>query len=128
MEHHRGLEERVLNHDKQLVKVETILERVADNQDKMTDSLSDIASTLSKMNTLEESTKGSFVRLHDRVDGYHNELEVLKDDIKSKMLLLNPIFTILKYPRATLLAVIGLYFMAISDFRDIILSSIKLFG
>lgn len=128
MEHHRGLEERVLNHDKQLVKVETILERVADNQDKMTVSLSDIASALAKMNTLEESTKDSFKRAHSRIDENSHILETIQDDVKAKMLLLNPVFTMLRYPKATLLAVVGLYFMAISEFRNIILSSIKLFG
>lgn len=69
------LEQKLYEHESKLVKVETILERVAINQDKMAEVVAQISTSiikqeliLEKLSHLETNSKGSFERVHNRVD------------------------------------------------------------
>ena len=58
------------------------------------------------------------VKQHERDDINPNDM----DWCKSKLVILNPVVQALKYPKAIVLMIIGLYFMAISDFRALLLN------
>lgn len=124
---HKGLEERVLSHDKQLVRIETVMERVANNQDNMTESIISMAKSLDKLANIQDNSAESFKRLHKRIDEVVDEMEYLKENTDARVKTLDPVFTILKYPKATVLSVLGLYLLAISDVRSMLLSLFKLF-
>lgn len=69
------IELKLYEHESKLVKVETILERVAINQDKMAEAVAQISNSilkqeliLEKLSHLETNAKGSFERVHARID------------------------------------------------------------
>lgn len=121
MSEHPGLEERILNHDKQLVRIETVLERVATNQDNMTSNLSSISDTLILLADIRESTKEQIKRLDKKID----DSEVRTNEKFAK---LKPIFALVSYPAVVGFALVGLYAMSYVEFRAGILSTIKSFG
>ena len=111
------LEDRVLSHDKQLVKIETILDRVASNQDNINDSILSIAINLAKITNIEENNKSSFDRVHTRID---NEVKIRDEKIKEVNIQLKilDVFSFLsKYPKITVTVCVLLYATAISDIR-----------
>lgn len=81
LKYHKGkkvdeiIEKKLYEHESKLAKVETILERVAVNQDKMAEAVTQISSSilkqeliLEKLSSLETTSKGSFERVHYRID------------------------------------------------------------
>ena len=128
-----GLEERVLNHDKQLVKLETVLERVANNQDKMSDSIEKLADAVTRIANYEENHKSSFARVHKRLDETNEKINEVDNDSKNrkkeidrKLESINFLFVAFKYPKTIGFSAIGLYAIAISDVK--LLNIIKLLG
>lgn len=121
MNGHPGLEERILNHDKQLVRIETVLERVATNQDNMSSNLSSISDTLILLADIRESTKEQIKRLDKKIDDS-------EERTNEKFAKLKPIFAIVSYPVVVGFALVGLYAMSYVEFRASVLSTIKSFG
>lgn len=118
------LNNRVLSHDKQLVKIETILERVATNQDGINQSVATIAINLAKKSSLEEVYKDRFDILHSRIDKEvdirEKKIQLLMDELK-----VLEVFSFLsKYPKITVLVCGLLYATAISDIRHKVIDNI----
>lgn len=128
MNEQRGLEDRILHIDKKLVRVDTVLERVVEISDKNANSLADIAMTLSRMNQIEEHTDKALIRVHNRFGETEKKIENLEKKMEEKVETLNPVFTVLKYPKWAVLAIIGTYAFAISDIREHIIAAIKMWG
>lgn len=117
---HIGLEERILSHDKQLVKLETVLERVANNQDKMSASMETLALSMSKLASLEDNNKASFERVHRRID---DEIIVMNEKLGYVEKALNELDlarTFSKYPRVALAVFVVMYLFTIKEFRDVV--------
>ena len=112
-----NLEDRVLSHDKQLVKIETILDRVASNQENINGSILSIAINMAKMTNIEENNKSSFDRVHTRID---NEV-IIRDEkineINIQLKILEVFSFLSKYPKITVTVCVLLYSAAISDIR-----------
>ena len=130
---HSGLEERILSHDKQLVKLETVLERVANNQDRMSDSIEKLALSMSKLANYEENHKSSFERVHKRIDEsisiakqVDENSKERKKKIDERLDKINFVFVAMQYPRLVFFSILGLYFMAISDVRNTLFKLIGL--
>lgn len=124
---HSELHSKINEHESKLVKVETILERVALNQDSMAESLQAITKSmgkqeiiLEKLTHLEENTKGSINRLHTRID---KEVEAREEKLKVVNIALNDLDLariLSKYPKIALAVFITSYLFTIKDFRDAI--------
>jgi len=112
--------------DKKLVRVDTVLERVVEISDKNADALADIATTLSRLNQIGEHTDKAIARVHDRFRETEQKIEELEKKVDKNAETLNPVFTMLKYPKWTLLAVVGTYAFAISDVRVQLFTAIRL--
>ena len=79
------IRDKIFDNESKLARVEAILERVAVNQDKMADSMGQISASLvkqevilEKLMTLESNSKGSFERVHlkiDKLEKYVKEIE-----------------------------------------------------
>ena len=121
------LHSRVEKHEAKLVKIETILERVAVNQDKMAESLSSISTSISKqelllekLTNLETNTKDSINRIHKRID---DEIEVRNEKLSTvnKALLdLDLARSLSKYPKLATAVLVVAYLFTIKEFRDVI--------
>jgi hypothetical protein len=124
------LQNRVLSHDKQLVKIETILERVAQNQDEINKTLSGLSIAFTKLTSIEGNNKTSFDRVHARIDSEikarDEKLEVRDDKIKileGRLDELDVFSFLSKYPKITVFVCILLYATAISDIRHAVLGT-----
>lgn len=146
-------DERFNDHDVKLTKLETVLERVDNNQSSMADSISSIAISmqkqellLEKITNLEVNTRNSFDRVHSRIDvaiedelnrfkvlelkladkeeALRNKLDASDSSIASKFKSLNPILVLLENKKLAILSAVGIYAMAIKDFRDPVLQSV----
>jgi hypothetical protein len=143
--------EKLYEHESKLTKVETILERVAMNQDKMADAVTQISSSiikqeliLEKLSSLETNSKGSFERIHSRIDalviadGVHEEaLTVLKGaathttsvavEHEGKLNDLEIFRMMRKYPVATILVCLGFYSLTFEQTRNALSSILGMF-
>lgn len=152
------LEQKLYEHESKLVKVETILERVAINQDKMAEAMTQISASvikqeliLEKLSNLEANAKGSFERVHSRIDKVctdiremsvkleHSESTVC--DIKSNIVRLErkdeehddkfddlELFTLIKkYPVLTILIGLGIFSLTFDPIRESLASVLSLF-
>lgn len=153
-----NIEQKLYEHESKLVKVETILERVAVNQDKMAEAVAQISTSiikqeliLEKLSHLETNSKGSFERVHSRIDRLDNENKYLSAkiehsdatllDIKgninrledkdeehdTKMAELEIFAVIKKYPLVTVLLGLGLYSLTFEPIRESVMDIIGLF-
>ena len=120
-----GMEERLLSHDKQLIRVETILERVANNQDGMTTSIASIARSLDKLSNMEGNNEDSFKRVHERIDKEVNIRETKIDSINKKFVPLEIFIFIGKYPKIFVFVMLLISSLYISDVRDVIAEKFK---
>ena len=124
---HSELHSKINEHESKLVKVETILERVALNQDSMAESLQAITKSmgkqeliLEKLAHLEENTKGSINRIHTRID---KEIEAREEKLKVVNIALNDLDLariLSKYPKIASAVLITSYLFTIKEFRDVI--------
>ena len=121
------LHNRINEHESKLVKVETILERVALNQDSMAESLAAITKSmgkqeliLEKLANLEENTKGSINRLHARLDRETDERSSKVKQIEESISELDLARTFSKHPKIALAVLVLAYLFTIKEFRDII--------
>ena len=152
------IEKKLYEHESKLAKVETILERVAVNQDKMAEAVTQISSSilkqeliLEKLSSLETTSKGSFERVHFRVDkldtiGRHTDtrldhfeasvaeikqtvrlLEEKDDEHEEKFAELEVFSLIKKYPVATGLICLGLYSLTFEPIRNTITTILGFF-
>jgi len=123
---HNELHNKLNEHESKLVKVETILERVALNQDSMAESLQAITTSmgkqeliLEKLAHLEENTKGSINRIHSRID---SEIELREGKLKVVNTALSELDlarTFSKYPKLAIAVVVVAYLFTIKEFRDV---------
>lgn len=121
-----SIHKRINQHESKLVKVETILERVALNQDSMAESLSAITKSmgkqeliLEKLAHLEENTKGSINRIHDRIDKEIEERKEEDTEIKTTLSELDLARTLSKYPKLAAAVLVVAYLFTIKEFRDV---------
>ena len=110
------IEELILSNAKTVAELVVITERTSKDVDKLTRHMEDSILQKEKVNQLEKAI--SDIRTHQ---DSHDK------DSKTKWEILNPVITILRYPRATLLTVIGLYAIAIQEIRDTVLTLIRFF-
>ena len=146
------LEKKLYEHESKLVKVETILERVAINQDKMAEAVAQISTSiikqeliLEKLSHLETNAKGSFERIHNRIDklalGFvevTSRVQSIEDDIESvestvkvhnKNLEALDVFRVIKkYPYISVLSILGLYSLTLEPVRDTLGTLLGIFG
>ena len=152
------LEQKLYEHESKLVKVETILERVAINQDKMAEAMTQISASvikqeliLEKLSNLEANAKGSFERVHNRIDVVCKDLRELYTkmehsdsaicDIKSNIVRLEKkdeehddkfvdleLFTLIKrYPVLTVLIGLGIFSLTFDPIRESLANVLSLF-
>ena len=149
---------KLYEHESKLTKVETILERVAMNQDKMAEAVTQISSSilkqeliLEKLSSLETNSKGSFERVHSRIDsldksGRCNEtkldrLEASISEVRGSLTLYEDKYTdydskfkelevfslIRRYPVGAVLLGLGAYSLTFEPVRETISSLLGLF-
>lgn len=152
------IEKKLYEHESKLAKVETILERVAVNQDKMAEAVTQISSSilkqeliLEKLSSLETTSKGSFERVHFRIDSLDNksrstdgrmehfdaaihevsgnikalEEKASEQDVKLAEL---EVFSLVKrYPIAAVLICLGIFSLTFEPIRDTISNFISFF-
>lgn len=145
------IELKLYEHESKLVKVETILERVAINQDKMAEAVAQISNSilkqeliLEKLSHLETNSKGSFERVHARIDKVctqvhesstkteHIEYDIndLKDITKvhdESLESLEIFMMIKKYPVVSGLVALGAYSLTFEPIRNTVSSLLGLF-
>lgn len=152
------IEKKLYEHESKLAKVETILERVAVNQDKMAEAVTQISSSilkqeliLEKLSSLETTSKGSFERVHFRVDSldaksrlYDTRLDhfdAMIHEVKSNVKVLEEkddehdlkfseleVFSLIKrYPMATGLICLGMYSLTFEPVRNTISGILSFF-
>lgn len=114
------LENKVDEHDRMLIEMQTILKGMAESQNKMAENMGNMAQAigkidvwLEKITNLDGNTKESFKRsykviqeLEDKVDDGFKDLEVAR------------FFS--KYPKLLLLVVVGFCVLNIEPIRKII--------
>lgn len=109
--------EMLYDHHGKLSKIETILETVVTQQEKLTDSMSRISISLEKLVNFEANTKESFVRVHSRID----DIEKDCDSFNKKLDDFEIVRFAVKYPKITALVALGMYSLTIDDLRKLIL-------
>lgn len=105
------------DHHGKLSKIETILETVVTQQEKLTDSMSRISISLEKLVDFEANTKESFIRVHSRIDGIEKDY----DSFNKKLDDFEIVRFAIKYPKITALVLLGMYSLTIDDLRKLIL-------
>ena len=144
-----NVSQKLYDHESKLAKVETILERVALNQDRMAEAVGQISSSivkqeliLEKLSFLETNSKGSFERVHTRIDTVCTDIRELFNkmehsdssicDIKSNLVRLEKkdeeyddkfvdleLFTLIKkYPVITILVGLGVFSLTFEPIRE----------
>mgnify|MGYP000745984200 CR=1 FL=1 len=134
------IHDKVEKHETKLVRIETILERVATNQDKMAEALSSISDSilkqellLEKLTNLEENTKISINRVHKRIDSVDEKMKVKadQDDVEehaNKLKILEPVIFFSKYPKLAVMIIASMYLFTIKEVRDVIFNIFKVIG
>lgn len=152
------IEKKLYEHESKLAKVETILERVAVNQDKMAEAITQISSSilkqeliLEKLSSLETTSKGSFERVHFRIDSLDSKcrhvenrlehfesnitevkgnikvIEEKHDEYDSKFSDLELFSLIKRYPVVTGLICLGLYSLTFEPIRNTVTTILGIF-
>ena len=132
------LENKVDEHDRMLIEMQTILKGIADSQNKMADSMSVMAlsvgkidSWLEKISNLDTNTKESFKRTYKVIDEVESKLAKESSNITEsvsklenkvdegfKDLEVARFFS--KYPKLLLMVVMGFCVLNIEPIRKII--------
>jgi chromosome segregation ATPase len=116
---------RLLEHDKQLTRLETVLETVASNQADMAKSMQSMATSFSELSSIKQGIDSSVKRIHTRIDTLtaerDNEMKVVKEDLA----FLNPFTFMGRYPKITFWIALSLYALAISDIREIVTNKVN---
>ena len=73
------LEERITQQDKKLIRLETLMEGVADDMKKVSTAMETQTKLMAKLSSLEEYTKESINRLHKRLDKTEGEIDEIKE-------------------------------------------------
>lgn len=144
------IQDKLFEHEGKLAKVETILERVAVNQDKMAEAVAQISSSilkqeliLEKLSSLETHSKGSFDRIHSRVDSLYSSVnnlnvkqEALEATVKdilvdsssfsSKLDDLELFSLFRKYPIVAILVSLGVFSLSFAEVRSFIIDIVSI--
>lgn len=129
------IESRVSSHETKLVKIETILERVANNQDSLTESMAEISKSMQKQEllfeklvNLETNTKSSIDRLHKRIDGTNEKVSDNFLFCNEKFKIIEPILFFIKRPKMFIVLISSCYLITIKEVRDVVFNYFKIFG
>lgn len=125
------IEQKIDEHDRSLVEIQTILKGMADSQNKMADNMSSMAQAigkidlwLEKITNLDGNTKESFKRSYRVIQDMENELEEKINKLEEKTdkalqeLEVARFFS--KYPKLLLMVVVGFCVLNIEPIRKII--------
>ena len=125
------IEQKIDEHDRSLVEIQTILKGMADSQNKMADNMSSMAQAigkidlwLEKITNLDGNTKESFKRSYRVIQNMENGLEEKINKLEEKTdkalqeLEVARFFS--KYPKLLLMVVVGFCVLNIEPIRKII--------
>ena len=125
------LEQKIDEHDRSLVEIQTILKGMADSQNKMADNMSSMAQAigkidlwLEKITNLDGNTKDSFKRSYRVIQEMEDNLEEKIDKLEKKTdeafaeLEVARFFS--KYPKLLFMVVLGFCVLNIEPIRKII--------
>lgn len=115
--------------DLKVARIETILARVADNQDKMTNNFDKVTVSMGKMellmeklSNLEVNTKNSIDRIHKRIDATADEVHVNATKCDAGLKPLEPLVFLFMYPKIAILSFAGLWLITIKEVREPLLT------
>jgi chromosome segregation ATPase len=114
------IEERVNGHDVKMARIETMLDSVARSMDKISGSIEQQQKTLTRLTQIEESTKGSIERIHDRIDAAHERINRLEAKCEKQKDDITPLLMLVKYPKVMVFLLIGAYVMLIPEVRKVL--------
>ena len=125
------IEQKIDEHDRSLVEIQTILKGMADSQNKMADNMSSMNQAigkidlwLEKITNLDGNTKESFKRSYRVIQDMENSIEEKIDKLEEKTdkalqeLEVARFFS--KYPKLLLMVVVGFCVLNIEPIRKII--------
>lgn len=122
-----NLSSRIDEHDKMLVKMETILESMAASQNKMADNMSSMSSAISKIDlwlekitNLDSNTKESFKRVYRAIESNEEENKESIKEINSALQELEVARFFSKYPKLLFMVILGFCVLNIEPIRKII--------
>lgn len=122
-----NLSSRIDEHDKMLVKMETILESMAASQNKMADNMSSMSSAISKIDlwlekitNLDSNTKESFKRVYRTIESNEKDNKESIKEINSALKELEVARFFSKYPKLLFMVVVGFCVLNIEPIRKII--------
>lgn len=122
-----NLSRRIDEHDKMLVKMETILESMVASQNKIADNMSSMSSAISKIDlwlekitNLDSNTKESFKRVYRTIESNEEDNKESIDEINETLKELEVARFFSKYPKLLLLVVVGFCVLNIEPIRKII--------
>lgn len=125
------LEQKIDEHDRSLVEIQTILKGMADSQNKMADNMSSMAQAigkidlwLEKITNLDGNTKESFKRSYRVIQEMEDNLEEKIDKLEKKtdeaLAELEVARFFSKYPKLLFMVALGLCVLNIEPIRKII--------
>jgi uncharacterized protein Yka (UPF0111/DUF47 family) len=106
---------RINEHDVKLARIETLLESVATSMGKMSDAIESQQEALNKLSRVEESFKGSTMRIHDRIGALEkncSKVETRIDEIEHNTELAR---VLSKYPKILILIFLGIIAMMLPE-------------
>ena len=122
-----NLSSRVDEHDKMLVRMETILESMAESQNKMADNMGSMSSAISKIDlwlekitNLDSNTKESFKRVYRTIESNEQDNKESIKEINSALQELEVARFFSKYPKLLLVVLVGFCVLNIEPIRKII--------
>lgn len=121
------LSSRIDEHDKMLIKMETILESMAASQNKMADNMGSMSSAISKIDlwlekitNLDSNTKESFKRVHRIIESNEEDNKESIKEINSALKELEVARFFSKYPKLLFMVAVGFCVLNIEPIRKII--------
>jgi type II secretory pathway component PulF len=108
-------ETRINEHDVKLARIETLLESVANSMGKMSNAIESQQEALNKLSRVEESFKGSTIRIHDRISALEKNCartETRVDEIERSTELAR---VLSKYPKILILIFLGITVMLLPE-------------
>lgn len=121
------LSSRIDEHDKMLVKMETILESMAESQNKMADNMGSMSNAigkidlwLEKITNLDSNTKESFKRVYKTIESNEEGNKESIKEINSALKELEFARFFSKYPKLLFIVVVGFCILNIEPIKKII--------
>lgn len=125
------IEQKIDEHDRSLVEIQTILKGMADSQNKMADNMSSMAQAigkidlwLEKITNLDGNTKESFKRsyrvIQDMENGLEEKINKLEEKTDKALQELEVARFFSKYPKLLLMVIVGFCVLNIEPIRKII--------